>query len=245
MNTTQIWPVRRPVLAAIGLALIPVVCTAGGSAAAQVLRLSDDAARFAIAGAVALSAAIGLVIAVCARPTLRQFGFRAPTNRAAAWFGLPALAVVVITWAASGVVVTSLPAQLGILVLVVAVALNEELFFRGLVFAVCRGPRTAVLTSTLLFSVLHLSSLAGGATPLSAVLQVVFAALFGLAAALVRAHTGSLLIPIAFHALYDGTSYLGGDALTPLTLVGTAASCVVLAGWSAVMWRRVPSHAGG
>lgn len=244
MNTTQIWPVRHPLVAAIGLALIPVVCTAGGSAAAQVLQLPDDTARFVIAGAVAVSALIGLVIAVVAKPALRDFGFRAPANRAAVWFGLPALAVVVITWMASGVAVTSVTAQLGILALVVAVALNEELFFRGLVFAVCRGPRAAVITSTALFAVLHLSSLAGGVSPLYAVLQVLFAALFGLAAALVRLHTGSLLIPIVFHALYDGVSYFGGDALTTATIIGTAASCVVLAVWSVAMWRLIPARTG-
>lgn len=244
MDTTQIWPVRRPLLAAVGLALIPVVCTAGGSAAAQAMELPDDRARFVIAGAAAVSAAIGLVIAWCASPPLRRFGLRAPANRAAVWFGLPALAVVAITWIASGVVVTSVTAQLGILALVAAVAVNEELFFRGLVFAVCRGPRRAVVTSTVLFAVLHLASLAGGASPLYAGLQVAFAALFGLAAALVRLHTGSLLVPIVFHALYDGVSYLGGDALTARTLVGTAVACVVLAVWSAVMWRRIPATAG-
>lgn len=243
MRTTQIWPVRRPLLVAIGLALIPVVCTAGGSAAAQLLALPDGDARFVIAGAVAVSVLIGLLVAVFAKPTLYDFGFRAPEHLPAVWFGLPAAAVVVVTLLASGIVVTTPIAQVGILSLVVAVAANEELFFRGLVFAVCRGPHAAVVVSTVLFAILHLASVAGGVSPLYAVLQVAFAALFGLVAALVRLHTGSLWIPIAFHALYDGVSYLGGDALTTTTLIGTAASCAILAVWSVVMWRRIPAPA--
>lgn len=240
--STATWPVRHPLLASIGLALIPVIGTAGGSAASQILDLGD-AGWFAIAGGAALSAVVGLIIAVVARPTLGAFGFRRPRNLRAAWFMLPALAVVAITLACSGVTVRSPLATLGIATLVIAVALNEELFFRGLVPAVWRSPRTGILVSSALFAILHLASLAGGVSPLYAALQVVFAALFGFAAALVRFHTGSLLLPMLFHAVYDGVSYLGGDALTPVTIAGSAASCVILAVWAVAMWRRVPRTA--
>lgn len=241
---TARWHVRPPVIVAVPLVLLPVVCTAAGQAAVQIAGLSGAAAYLVPTAAVAVSVVIAFVIMLRAEPTLRSFGFRAPApGTRAVWF-LPPLVVVVIALAAGGIHVDP-SVVAGILALCVAVAFGEEMVYRGLLIALFRqrGPRTAVAISAAVFGVLHLANLAGGVSVLYAILQVVFAALFGLVAAELAVLTGSLWPTIVWHAVYDAVSYLGGDALTTWTIVAAAVNCLLLAVTGVVLWRRLPATA--
>lgn len=85
-----------------------------------------------------------------------------------------------------------------VLAVVVLAPIAEELFFRGVVFNAFlreRGPRLAYLGSAGLFAVIHLSIVA---------LLPIF--LLSLALAWVYDRTGSLLAPIAMHAVVNGIS---------------------------------------
>lgn len=238
------WSLRHPVWVSIGLALIPVVFTAAASAVAQITHAGETQTFLITAAGVALSAIIGLVIMLIARPSLRDFGFRVPRNIGRVLWFIPLLATVVIALVTGGVSVSSTTAG-AIVLLTVAVGVNEEVFFRGLILAALRrlGDRKAIVVSAILFGVLHLAGLAGGATPLYAALQVVFAALFGLVAAQIVVLTGSLWPTIIWHVLYDTVSYLGGDQLTPVTIGGAVANCVILAATAVILWRRIPATA--
>ncbi|WP_040167444.1 CPBP family intramembrane glutamic endopeptidase [Microbacterium gorillae] len=235
------WRPRLPWLVALGLALIPLICTAVGSAIGQVLDLPNAAAMLVIAAAVTVSATIGLLIARAAAPGLRGFGFRAPASQPLpALLIIPALTVIITVAAGGGF--APLPTIAAAVVLCAVVAVNEELFFRGLVLgALSRyGARVAVSGSAGFFAVLHLGSLAGGASPLYAALQLVFAALFGIVAGELACLTGSLWPTIAWHFAYDLASYATGDALTPLSLTGIGVNCAALAILAVILWRRLP-----
>jgi membrane protease YdiL (CAAX protease family)/gamma-glutamylcyclotransferase (GGCT)/AIG2-like uncharacterized protein YtfP len=80
-----------------------------------------------------------------------------------------------------------------------AVALNEEIGFRGLIFNGIRelaGPKTAILISSLLFTAMHL-----GYQPLYSMLSIFFT---GLCFATLRVKGVSLKIIILLHFFYDG-----------------------------------------
>lgn len=234
------WPVRTPWLTAIAFALVPVVFTAGASAAAQLSGASEAGAALLLAAGAAVSAILGLVVMRLSPPRVRDFGYRRPRRaRVALWF-IPAAATVLIILGTQGVRVDA-PTVAAYGVLVVAVALNEETWFRGIVFAIlrARSTRTAVVGSSVLFGILHLANLAGGADVGSSILQVAFAALFGLVAVQLVVLTGSLWPAIAWHTAWNFVSFIGGDSADSRSLIGLGAACVVMLGYAVFLGRRM------
>jgi len=235
------WPVRHPWLVALGSSLVPVVFTAGGFAVAQVRGLDDLGTYLTVAVAVTVSALVGLLIMWRARPLLRDFGLRTPRNAAGALWWAPPAAVVALVLLGSGVAVR-LAVVPGIVWLAVAVGLNEEFFYRGVVFKVMRryGTRRAIVYSALIFGVLHLANLGNGSSVGYLILQVLFSALFGFVTAELVAVTGSLWPGVAFHAAYDTVAYLGGDSSSTTALVGLAVQVMLLGGYGWWLWRCLP-----
>ena len=245
-HPTASWHLRAPWFAAIALALVPVVFTAGASAAAQLSEATEIGGAFILAAGAAASAILGLIVMRFSPPRVSDYGFRLPRRaRAALWF-VPATATVLIILGTQGVRVDA-PTLAAYAVLVVAVALNEETWFRGIVFAIlrARSTRSAIVGSSVLFGTLHLANLAGGADIGSSVLQVAFAALFGLVAAQLLVLTGSLWPAIAWHAAWNFVTFIGGDATDTRSLIGLGAACLVMLGYAVFLGRRTPSRPSG
>jgi membrane protease YdiL (CAAX protease family) len=91
----------------------------------------------------------------------------------------------------------------------------EEAVFRGVALRALlpRGVWWAVGVSSLIFGLLHLVNLAAGADPLATGLQIVFAGLFGFAAAAPRVVTGTLWPLVAIHGLQDFLAFWSADGL--------------------------------
>ncbi len=233
-----LWPVRYRWVVAIAFAFVPVFFTAAASAASQVLQADDATAALTIAGGAAMSAALGVIVMKVSPANLRQFGFRAPQGgRAVLWF-LPLLITIVLVLATQGLKVAGF-VLVAYAVLTLCVAVNEEVWFRGIILAVLRGAgvRVAIIGSSVMFAVLHLANLAGGQTIPEAILQVVFAALFGVAAAELTVLTGSLWPAILWHAVWDFANYIGGNTTSSAALVGIGIACAVILAYVLVMWR--------
>ncbi len=92
-----------------------------------------------------------------------------------------------------------------ILVFCLAIAIGEELMFRGLVFHWFRRlpPRGVVLVSASSFGAMHLAGLVTEIHPAVILSQVYFAFALGLIFAGARARDVSILLPIAVHAGFD------------------------------------------
>ncbi|WP_445997093.1 lysostaphin resistance A-like protein [Okibacterium fritillariae] len=235
-----VWRVRHPLVRATGWAFVPVVFTAVASAVGQVGGLGDGPASLVIAAGAALSAVVGLLVVRRSRVSLPLFGFRAPARaRDALWF-VPALLTVVIALATQGV--GAPPSLLGAFAIMsLAVAVNEELWFRGIVLAVLRsiGTRAAIVGSALLFGVLHLANLAAGVDLGAALLQLAFAALFGLVAAQLAVLTGSLWPAIVWHAAWDVVNLSSGNEQGAAASVGLALACLIMLAYAGLLWRPV------
>lgn len=243
---TASWHLRAPWFAAIAFALVPVAFTAGASAAAQLSAATEIGGALLLAAGAAASALLGIIVMRFSPPRVSDYGFRQPRRaRAALWF-VPAAATVLIILGTQGVRVDA-PTIAAYVVLVVAVALNEETWFRGIVFAIlrARSTRTAIVGTSVLFGVLHLANLAGGADLGSSILQVAFAALFGLVAAQLLVLTGSLWPAIAWHAAWNFVTFIGGDATDTRSLIGLGAACLVMLGYAVFLGRQTPSRPSG
>lgn len=220
-------------------ALAPVVFMTAGSAVAQILQLSDVASVLALAGAAVMSAGVGLVVMRGSGPRLSAYGMQRPRNPDVAIWFLPALGAVLVS-IVSQIGGLDLARWLPYAALAIATALNEELWFRGVIVTVLRtrGVRAAVYGSAALFAILHLANLAGGEPALDAALQLVFALLFGIAAARLVLATGSIWPAAAWHAAWNFVNLLAGDQTTPVALIGLGLASTIILIYSMVVARR-------
>ena len=126
------------------------------------------------------------------------------------------------------------------LLFAVAVGLNEELWFRGLVLQALRtrGAGAAVVGSAVLFAVVHAAGMLGGADPVLTAFQIAFALVFGLVTALLVLRTGSLWPGIVWHIVHNTISFAGPDVPTPAGMVAYGVVSVALLGYAAWLARR-------
>jgi membrane protease YdiL (CAAX protease family) len=196
---------RRPSLpTAIVLLLVWAAVTIGGGLLQSGGQGALDAlVTSGVVWAIPAAAAL-LLLAAWLRGWRRALGLVAPT----AWRPalVPALAVALLLGlsAASG-----LPAPATLLLLVANAAfvgLSEELMFRGVLLSSLLGRlgvRRAALVVAIAFGAIHSANalLTGDLGP--AVAQSVMAVGMGLWAAAIRVRTGSLLLPVVLHGLWD------------------------------------------
>lgn len=148
------------------------------------------------------------------------------------------------------------PMTAGRLLFLAAVALMtgfaEEVVFRGVAVNALLpdGVLRAAILSSAIFGLLHLANLTAGADPVATGLQVVFAGLFGFAAAAPRLVTGTLWPLVAIHALQDLLAFwsAGGLAEKATPKAGEVVASLVImlpiAGFGLWLLRR-PARAGG
>lgn len=244
-RVTSAWKLRHHWLVAIAFGLIPVLLTAIGSAAAQIAHADDASSAVIIAGAVGVSATVGLMVMKVSPVSFPQYGFRFPRGARAVWWFLPVPITVIIAVVTQGV---HLPgsAIAAYALLTIVVAVNEEVWFRGVILSVLRsgGARVAVVGSSVMFGVLHLSNLAGGESLEAGILQLVFAVLFGIVAAELTVVTGSLWPAIGWHAAWDFANYVGGNAADGAALIGVGVVCAVMLVYAVALWGRVRQTQG-
>jgi membrane protease YdiL (CAAX protease family) len=116
-----------------------------------------------------------------------------------------------------------------LLVGVPLVALNEELFFRGILLPLLRplGWRRAIIWSSVAFGASHLANLVSGAYPPFVAMQVAATTAGGVALAAIRIRSGSLWPVLVTHVVLDVV------AVSCLTGPGTTSPILlpVLFGW--------------
>lgn len=233
------WNLRFPWLVALLCSLVPVVFAIASSVVVQVLELTGVPAHLVLTGGTVLSALVGLLVMARARPSLAEFGWRTPRHvKHALWFVPILLAEAALL--ATGDVAGPWVAFLAGLLFAVAVGLNEELWFRGLVLQALRtrGAGAAVVGSAVLFAVVHAAGMLGGADPVLTAFQIAFALVFGLVTALLVLRTGSLWPGIVWHIVHNTISFAGPDVPTPAGMVAYGVVSVALLGYAAWLARR-------
>lgn len=123
----------------------------------------------------------------------------------------------------------------------VVVGFTEETVFRGLIFRTLRyrGLGYALSWSSFLFGVGHFATILGGADPLYAFIQVIFASLIGLFFALLVVKTRSLWIPIALHAAHNFTEYMRAELPFKEEALFGGIACALLLLGSFILWKSL------
>lgn len=236
---------KHPYLFSALAGLVCLILVACGSAASQILAMESTPARLTMAAGCAASALVGLVLMWRSGLTWAEFGFRssAPRTLRGVWYCLPLLLLEVLP-----LFLYRLPLGSGtpaLLLFVLAVGLNEEVYFRGLILRCLRqkGVHIAIFGSSLLFGLLHAGNLLGGADPLYTVLQVVFAALVGLTLSCLVSLTGSLWLPILWHAVHDFISIQTDGIFDTRALALACIQTVILLIYGIFLWQKVKRQA--
>ena len=170
-----------------------------------------------------LAMAVALLAVVTVAMRWRDLGFVAPRPRWLRLLWFPALYLVLfaLTPAALGLPPTRL--LVFIAINTVLVGLSEEWMFRGVLF---RGLRTrlstwpALLISSVLFGGVHVLNVFVTGQLFDSGIQAVAATLSGVVFMALLLRTGSIWVPIAYHALWDFGTFVtaaaqGAQAATP------------------------------
>lgn len=122
------------------------------------------------------------------------------------------------------------------------VGISEELFFRGIILEILsfnKSAKYAIIVSTVFFSILHLTNLAGGISINYAILQVIFAFVFGIVAAQITMLSRSLIPAIIWHFTHDFIAFTTGNQLDITAIIILIIQCAILIVYSIFLYRKI------
>lgn len=199
-----------------------------------ILNLTDAAARAIPALIVWALAAFGFVVLKIIKMPLSEVGFTKPEKGALKklWYLLPLIAVGLS--GLIGGIDLSRGAEyiLACLFYVLAIAVSEELYFRGIICNVWKksGYTKAVLISSALFGACHALQAMANPDLIQTILAICFAFFYGIAFAQIYLLTKSILPGIILHAFHDFCSFIGNSVTSEINLIlGLSQTVVILA----------------
>src|SRR5947209_2908844 len=234
------FPQRRPLLFVVLLLL--VIYFLAGAITIQ-LKLTSVAMALMADGLLALIA----IFLLTRHHWCRDVGFRLPSNPRSLWFfALPCLPII-LNIAFLGIGNPGIGGLLLFLAAASFVGFVEETYFRGMMLRVLlrRGPWQAVIISSLLFGIMHLLNVAGGANLVATLLQVVYAVAIGLMYAALALRTRTILPLIVIHGLTDFFAFIALNStvvtsgLTTLFYVVSTGETIIYIAYSILLMRQM------
>ncbi|KTD83422.1 CPBP family intramembrane glutamic endopeptidase [Paenibacillus etheri] len=187
--------------------------------------------------------ALVLIIYFTLKSKWSDLGFR-PLNTISSgnWIYYAPLVVILITISFKGFREISASEVMFFIFFTLLVAFVEESIYRGLIFKVLltKGAKTAVITSSILFSITHLLNALSGTDITQILLQLVYALLIGFVLALLMLKNNNIVPLILFHFVHNLIQFVGNDntseyvGIDLLILLVLAVQCV----WLALSFRK-------
>lgn len=121
------------------------------------------------------------------------------------------------------------------------VGISEELFFRGIILEILskKSQKYAIIVSSILFSSLHLTNLAGGIEINYAILQVIYAFIFAIVAAQITILSESILSAIVWHFAHDFIALVTGNRIHMTAIIILVTQCAILIIYSIYLSRKI------
>lgn len=121
------------------------------------------------------------------------------------------------------------------------VGISEELFFRGIILEILseKSKKYSIIISSILFSILHLTNLAGGIEVNYAILQVIFAFIFAIVAAQITILAKSLLPAMVWHSAHNFIAFVTGNQINLIAIIILIIQCAVLLIYSIYLRRKI------
>ncbi|EAE7309135.1 CPBP family intramembrane metalloprotease [Listeria monocytogenes] len=226
-------------LKSLGYAVLMVVFPVVASVIIQVGNITNDTLGYIIQGIFFLVASVIGVVLLKRQDSCNEKG-KHINKRGLLWF-IPIIGVEVIVFISGIDMSHTILYYVVLLFFTLFVGISEEVFFRGLILSKLKSENmnSAIMISSALFAVLHLTNLAGGVSVEYAILQLLFAFIFGIVTAQLTVITKSLVPAIIWHFSHDFISFLTGNELNAVTLVILVIQCVVLVIYSIYLHRVI------
>ncbi|MGL6201462.1 MAG: lysostaphin resistance A-like protein [Lachnospiraceae bacterium] len=240
---TKPFETKRPILMSVLYTVLVLVFPVIAGTIITIFSLGEVMSKLVQAGCFALAVVVVYIIIKRKANSLYNVGFQRPAAKSAgkAILYIPLLAVEVLPLIYGFEEGLSLPLLVAALLVTICVGLAEELYFRGLILKTIRQENLwlAIILSSVLFGVGHLSNLAAGASVGGTILQVIFAFFFGLVAAEISILTESIFIPIIWHTVHNFISFTSATWPKTSELILFAVQCVVLLGYGIYLWKAI------
>lgn len=220
----------KKLVKSIGIALLMVVFPVVASAIIQVKNITDETVSFGILAVFfALASVIGFILY---KKSIQNADYGTNSKehkRALMWF-IPIVIAELIVFVSGINLSEDILYYVVLLIFTIFVGISEELFFRGIILNILKAKSTkyAILVSSVLFSLLHLTNLADDISIQYAILQVIFAFIFGIVAAQITVITKSLLPAIIWHFSHDFIAFVTGNELSTITTIVLVIQCCIL-----------------
>jgi len=172
----------------------------------------------------------------------RATGFKQPATPGKLLAFLPMLFLPVVLIASNGLKLASPDQMILFTLYTLLVGFAEEGLLRGVILHALLpgGLKRAVLLSSLLFGIGHLTNLLQGYSPATTIVQIIYSTLLGIGFAGVRLYTGSIWPAILAHTLIDlGDTATRGFVLPstqPLTVAGVIAPIIITGLYALYGW---------
>lgn len=234
----------HPLRSAILLGLLPILLATAAGIISVVLAFNETQTLIAQTLSFSISILLGLLLVARSKQGLAAFGFRSLERHSSpvALYFLPLLAAELLPFL-NGFDQSLSLTQVGLIFIFAAVVgINEELFFRGLIFKILqtKGVKYAVITSSLLFGIGHAFTALSGSDPLYVMILIVFAGLFGLICAELVVLTKSIVPVMIWHGLHDFIATITLEAGTALNITLLLIQTAILCLYAIFLWRKLP-----
>lgn len=234
---------RHPLRSAILLALLPILFATAAGVISVVLVFNETQTLIAQTLSFGISILLGLLLVARSQLGLAAFGFRGLERHSSpfALYFLPLLAAELLPFL-NGFDLSLSLTQVGLLfIFATVVGINEELFFRGLMFKILqtKGVKYAVIASSLLFGIGHAFTALSGSDPFYVIILIIFAGLFGLVCAEIVVLTKSIIPVIVWHGLHDFIANITLETGTALNMTLLLVQTVILCLYAVFLWRKL------
>lgn len=238
----QAFPQRRPILFSLVLLVVFLISYLIAGTMTHAFKLPTLATYIIGNGVLAL---IAILLLSCLH-WWRESGFHLPSQPCSLWlFILPCFPVILNAFA--GIGYPGMARLLLFFALALVVGFVEEAYFCGMMLRALlpRGPWQAVITSSILFGILHLFNLAAGANLAATLFQIGYALAIGLMYAALRLHTQTILPLILLHGLTDFFGFLALNSsvettgMSLLAVIVTAGEIIIYTVYGIMLMRQV------
>ncbi|MFB9325087.1 type II CAAX prenyl endopeptidase Rce1 family protein [Paenibacillus aurantiacus] len=236
----------RPVLSVIIIELLLLIAMTAAGAYATIKELSYTSPVLIAFIPIALA----LIIYMSLRRKWGQYGFRSLRGLASGgWRYYAPLALVCAVLCFKGFEALTVTKVAFFLFFTLLVAFVEETIYRGLILNILlpKGAMTAVVVSSVLFSVTHMLNMLSGQSLGQTILQLAYSLLVGLALALLMVKDRLIWPLILFHFVHNLVQFLGKEGefvvLDSLVLAILAVHCAWIMAGMAKGRRRIAAGA--
>lgn len=200
---------KRPVWTVIIIEVLLTFALIAAGAYVTMNELEYSPALFAF-----IPIALTLIIYMSLKRKWGYLGFRPlSTIPSGSWKYYAPLLIILLIISLKGFQEISTTDVVYYLLFTLLVGFVEETLYRGLIFKtlLAKGIKTAVITSSILFSVTHMLNAIGGQSTSETVLQMVYALLIGAALSLLMLKNNNILPLIFFHFIHNFIQFAGND----------------------------------